>query len=258
MPLFAAMGGPLLTLYNIPTTLWYTHRSRTRQLEAALRLSRRVVTAVPDSFPIPSPRVRAIGHGVDTDFYTPPPQPAEQARVVHVARLTPIKHQHVLLQAAAPLGCEVVLVGGVPDGYDDAYSHRLRALADELGMTERVVFAGAQTPEQVRAWYHSATAAVNLSPPGLFDKAALESMACAVPTVVSSTAFRPVTGAHDVLHLPAPGDVEALRSRLRDLLGQDTATRRRIGEELRAGVEQQHSLHALVPKLLRVLDGQEP
>jgi hypothetical protein len=38
---------------------------------------------------------------------------------VQVARLTDIKHQHIILEAAHDLDCEVVFVGDIPDGYDD-------------------------------------------------------------------------------------------------------------------------------------------
>ncbi|MEP7293917.1 MAG: hypothetical protein ABI835_19165, partial [Chloroflexota bacterium] len=51
MPLFAMMGAPLLR--GIPITLWYTHRQRHRTLQLATAVSHRVVSAVPDSFPLP-------------------------------------------------------------------------------------------------------------------------------------------------------------------------------------------------------------
>src|SRR5690606_41393536 len=63
-----------------------------------------------------------------------------------------------------------------------------------LGISHRVTFTGGLLSGQVRDWYRRASVAVNLSPPGLFDKAALESMACGVPTVVSSRAFDALPG----------------------------------------------------------------
>jgi glycosyltransferase involved in cell wall biosynthesis len=257
-PLFAALGAPLLALRGVPITTWYTHRERTRQLEWATRFSYRVVSAVPSSFPISTPKLRPLGHGIETDFFTPSPYIAARPRIVQVARLTAIKHQHILLQAAQPLDCEVVLVGDLPDGYGDEYKKRLHALVDELGMRARVIFAGAQTPEQVRVWYQSAAAAVNLSPAGLFDKAALESMSCAVPTLVSNQAFAPLLGAyHEQLLVSAPDDVEGVRERLRGLLALSGTQREQIGQHLRGQVIAQHSLQALIRKLICVMHSGE-
>ncbi|MBK8030925.1 MAG: hypothetical protein IPK17_15840 [Chloroflexi bacterium] len=68
-PLFALMSAPLLRPLNVPITLWYTHRQRHRTLEWATQVSRRVVTASPDSFPIATPKLRVLGHGIDTEFF---------------------------------------------------------------------------------------------------------------------------------------------------------------------------------------------
>jgi glycosyltransferase involved in cell wall biosynthesis len=261
MPLFAAMGAPLLTLRGVPVTTWYTHRARNQQVIWAERLSYRVVSAVPSSFPVDTPKLRAIGHGIDTGFFHPADtSPAGNLpQVVQVARLTDIKHQHVLLQAAEPLRCEIVFVGDIPDGYDDSYKKRLQRLVDDLGMRDRVTFAGAQPADRVRDFYQQATVAVNLSPPGLFDKAALESMACAVPTLVSNPAFQPLTGDHtDLLQVSAPDAVDEVRLRLKGLLAYSGAGRARIGADLREAVVAQHSLAALVRRLIQVMHTGEP
>lgn len=98
MPLFAVMGTPLLR--GIPITLWYTHRQAHRTLQLATAVSHRVVTAAPDSFPLPTDKLRVIGHGIDTDFFAPADHdPADNLYIVHVARLMPIKHQATLIRA---------------------------------------------------------------------------------------------------------------------------------------------------------------
>lgn len=256
MPLFAALGGPLLSARGVRTTLWYTHRQRTRQLELGLRFSHRAVTAVESSFPIRSAKVRALGHGIDTDVYSPQVYtPANRPRIVYVARLTPIKHQHVLLRALQHLPeAEVVLIGDVPDGFDESYHSQLRQMVQAMSIAERVTFAGAQTPQQILRWYASASAAVNLAPVGLFDKAPLESMAAGVPTIVSNPAFANVTGTHQaLLHIGHPEDVAGLAERLRRLIALSHADRATIGQDLRAAVVAHHSLPRLIARLVNVL-----
>lgn len=283
MPLFATMGAPLLNLCGVPITLWYTHRQVSRVLQWAERVSYRVVTAAPDSFPIPTDKLRVLGHGIDTDYFHPHPAQvtpidplATDTRprlsrtqemvvvkggyVVQVARLMPIKHQETLMHAVERLDdARIVLVGGSPQDVDDGYEHRLRNLANGLNLGARAVFAGAQPLELVREYYRRALVAVNLSPPGLFDKAALESMAIGLPTIVANPAFDPLLGEHtDLLRVASPDDVDGLTTRLQRLLAMSAAEREAIGTTLRQRVVEAHSLDGLIARLTNVLRTGEP
>jgi glycosyltransferase involved in cell wall biosynthesis len=253
-PLFAALAGIPLWLFRVKLTTWYTHRQLNQQLIWATRFSYRIVSAVPSSFPIKTPKLRAIGHGIDTDFYAPLAiEKASPPRLVYVARLTEIKNQHILLEAAKELPIEIVLVGDIPDGFEDSYKQKLLALVEDLDIKEKVIFAGAQSPEEVILYYNSATLALNLSPEGLFDKAALESLACGLPTIVSNPAFTPLLGEHTFLNIPAPDDIPALRESIKKVLALNLEEREIMGQLLRKRVIAEHSLEALVKKLISVL-----
>ncbi len=291
MPLFAVMGAPLLM--GIPIVVWYTHRQRHRTLEWAERVSSRVVTAASDSFPIPSDKVRVLGHGIDTEFFSPPhlrplpdfsegkkaapdsaPAPTRELTdgegksgappcasmkrsIVQVARLMPIKQQAALIRALVDLPeARAIFVGDVPPETDVGYRAELEALARDLGVADRVTFAGNQPSAAVRDFYRQASAAVNLSPAGLFDKAALESMAMEVPTLVISPAFCPSLGKYaDWLLIDPP---ESLTARLSRILALSQAERQAMGAELRANVVAQHSLDQLIARLVSVLNTGEP
>jgi glycosyltransferase involved in cell wall biosynthesis len=180
--------------------------------------------------------------------------------IVHVARLMPIKHQATLLRAIADVpDAHAVLVGDVPLEQDTSYRNQLEQLVDDLGIGDRVTLTGSQPPEVVRDWYRRAAVAVNLSPAGLFDKAALESMAVGVPTIVSNPAFVSLLGDEaPFLCIPAPDDDGALAERLKALLELSEAERTAIGERLRKRVVAAHSLEALIPRLIHVLTTGEP
>ncbi|MBL8130690.1 MAG: glycosyltransferase family 4 protein [Anaerolineae bacterium] len=258
MPLFALMGAPLLAVFRVPQTLWYTHRQAHRVLRWATRVVRRVVTAAPDSFPIPTGKLRVVGHGIDTTAFTPAlSSGVESPVIVQVARLMPIKRQPSLIRALARMkqvGARLVFVGGVPPEQSADYQRDLERLVADLGLSARVRFAGDQDREGVIANLRSATVAVNLSPPGLFDKAALESMACALPTVVSSPAFRPLLGEWDpLLRVEPPEDDAALAERLDALLALPDIERRQIGDALRARVQAAHGLEGLIDRVVSVL-----
>jgi glycosyltransferase involved in cell wall biosynthesis len=151
-----------------------------------------------------------------------------------------------------------VFVGDVPPDIDESYRVELETLARELGVAEQVTFAGSLPPEGVRDQFRCASAAVNLSPAGLFDKAALEAMAVGVPTVVASEAFDDVTGGDARLRIPAPDDNAALASCLRELLALPEAERRTLGAKLRERVVAAHSLDGLIARLVSVLNTGEP
>jgi phosphatidyl-myo-inositol dimannoside synthase len=76
-----------------------------------------------------------------------------------VARLVPHKGQDVAIQALASLSPEVryLIVGKGPDEL------RLRAVAASCGVTDRVIFAGALTDEEIAEAYATATVYVGLS-----------------------------------------------------------------------------------------------
>lgn len=262
MPLFAAMGSPLLKPRRVPIVLWYTHRQAHRTLQLALKVSDYVVTAAADSFPLRTPKLRVLGHGIDTDFFRPGTATngaTPRDYVVQVARLMPIKHQATLIRALAEMReagkmAYAVLVGDVPAGQSDSYRRELQQLAADLRVSEQVIFAGSQTPDGVRDWLRRSSVAVNLSPAGLFDKAALESMAVGVPTVVSSSAFDPLLGDYTpLLRLNSPEDHAGLASHLQTLLAFNPIQRAVLSSALRSRVTAAHSLDSLIPRLVSVL-----
>ena len=296
MPLFAALGGPLLRARAVPIVLWYAHRQPTIQLRLGLAMSRRAVTSVRTSFPLETDKLRVIGQGIDTDFYAPFPHPKSLPQseggtspltleqqspfppggtppvsrggfsggpgagdggnplVLQVARLAAVKHQATTIKAVALTDARLTLVGGVQAGYPIAYQRELQDLSAALGIEDRCAFTGDLPADEVREWNRRATIAVNTSPVGLFDKSALESMACGLPTVVCNPAFAPLLGDYrDLLLIGGPDDVDGLRDRLERLLALPAAERARIGQTLREGVQREHSLARLIERLLAVL-----
>jgi len=257
MPLFALMGAPLLI--GVPITLWYAHRQAHLLLRLATAVSYRAVTSVEPSFPMKTDKLRVVGQGIDTDFFSPDSSaPAIPPVIVHVARLMPIKHQATLIRALADVpDAQAVFVGDVPPDVDPVYRRELEALVHDLNLADRVIFAGNQLPEGVRDWDRRATIAVNLSPIGLFDKGALEGMAVGIPTIVGSSAFDDVV--EDArLKVSDLDDAAGLAAKLNALLALPEAERRSLGAQLRQSVIVAHSLDHLIGRLVNVFNTGEP
>ena len=174
--------------------------------------------------------------------------------VVQVARLAAVKHQATTIQAVAGIEARLALIGGAQPDAPRSYEGELRALIQRQGLAERCQLVGDAPAAEVLQWYRRASVAVNMSPVGLFDKAALESMACGVPTVVCNPAFAPLLGEYGSLLLTAgPEDARGLRERLARLMEMSDAERAAIGAVLRANVLREHSLPAMVERLMAVL-----
>ncbi len=249
MPLFVVMGAPFLKVWRIPVTLWYAHPARHRQVEWGARLSRRVITSVTDSFPIPVPHLRVIGQGINTDFWTLADPASETDSILYVSRLMPIKHQMTLIRAFAkdPKG-KVILIGD-PMGAVE-YRQSLEDMAHALDIYELVEFTGAKPPAQIRDDLHTALLAVNLTPQGSFDKTGLESMACGIPTIVANPSYEAVLGEYrEQLLIDDSDDIEGLAERIEYLRSLTTEERRAIGLRQRELVIQYHSFKQLINRI---------
>src|SRR6188472_4116362 len=82
-PIYAVLAGPLVRPLGVPLVLWFTHWRRSRLLEAAERASTAVMSVDERSFPLPSSKLRAIGHGIDLDeFPCSPPRVGDGMRLL--------------------------------------------------------------------------------------------------------------------------------------------------------------------------------
>ena len=139
-----------------------------------------------------SDRVSIVPCGVDTSEFTPdgPVAPrSDRARLLVLGRLVERKGQDDAVRAlrAVP-GAELVVVGGpVPDEVDaDPEVRRLRALAAEAGVADRLVFTGAVARADVPAWIRSADVVLAVPWYEPFGITPLEAMACGRPVVATA------------------------------------------------------------------------
>ncbi len=255
--LFAA---PWARLRRKPLLLWYTHRQTSLELRLATALASHVLTAAPGSFPLNTPKLRVMGHGIDTaDFPTPQPE-ASPPEIVMIGRLARIKRQDWLLRAASLVAAEagnqpfrVRLIGGAVEHELD-YPAQLRTLAETLDPPPPVEFVGPLPHREALAALAQSAIAVNLSPPGLFDKGALEPMFAGKPAVVTNPDFLPLLGDDaDRLYLPDDASDAALAERLAALLALTPDERAAIGAGLRERAQAAHSLDGLMDRIVALM-----
>lgn len=175
---------------------------------------------------------------------------------VCVARIDPIKQHNVLLHAIAiarTMGTEVaaLMVGSQSIGEDD-YGSNLRKLANDLGIADRVVWAGHQ--DDVRPWLATADVAVLPSKKEAAGLALAEAGAAGLPLIGSNVGGIPelvrdgVTGF--TFHPERP---EELAQKL-VLLARDTKLRSELGrnaQELAQSMFDSRKLDDQWKKILR-------
>ncbi|MCA1675854.1 MAG: glycosyltransferase family 4 protein, partial [Actinobacteria bacterium] len=140
--------------------------------------------------------------------------------VLFVSSLWPYKNCEGLLRAFAAAGAELggrqlVIVG---PGRDVAYVTELRALADELGIAEDIVWVGGVPLEETVHFYRAADVFVYPSLNETFGLPLLEAMACACPVVTSNTSAMPETAGGAAL-LADPTDPESIAGAMVEACG---------------------------------------
>ncbi|TFV61794.1 UNVERIFIED_ORG: glycosyltransferase family 1 protein [Bacillus sp. AZ43] len=173
-------------------------------------------------------RVSVVPCGVDTAVFTPrgPVAPrGQRKRLLVLGRLVERKGQDDAVRAlrAVP-DAELVVVGGPrADAVDaDPEVRRLRAIAAEAGVADRLVFAGSVARDDVPAWIRSADVVLAVPWYEPFGITPLEAMACGRPVVATA-----VGGLQDSVvdgvtgDLVPPRDPERLGEVLAALLADD-------------------------------------
>src|SRR5215213_6395343 len=171
-------------------------------------------------------RITVVPCGVDIARFTPDgpaePRRPDRHRLVIACRLVERKGVgNVITALAAVPDAELHVAGGPDAGGLDAEPEvkRLRALAAELGVGDRVVFRGRVGRDAMPALLRSADAVVSVPWYEPFGIVPLEAMACGVPVVASAvggmidSVVDGVTG----IHVP-PRDPDRLAEALGALL----------------------------------------
>jgi len=240
-PIYAVLAAPLVRPLRIPLVLWFTHWRASRLLRLAERVSSAVASVDERSFPLPSRKVRAIGHGIDLDeFPCAEPRPDGVLRVLALGRYSPAKGLETMLRALAQVDdARLVVHGPALTEYERSHRGELLRLAAELGLVGRVHLEDAVPRGQVPKLLAENDLLVNNMRAGAPDKVVYEAGAACLPVVASNPVF-------DTLLDPewrfARDDPAELAARVRAFAGVPREERAEIGRVLHERVAQDHSV----------------
>ncbi len=238
IPLYVLLGAPLARPLGVPVALWYSHPCRHPLVPRAERLASVVLSVDEASFPFPSRKLRAIGHGIDLAEWPllPERDPDGVLRVAVLGRYSRIKRIETILRATALVGASVEAHGELGLGDSAGERERLRALG--LGAELGDALPRERVPEALAR----ADVLVNATEGPSADKVVYEAAASGLAAIASSPVFA------DVLpeELRFDGGVEELAERLR-------ALERRRYPELRERVAERHSVEHWADAVLAAL-----
>lgn len=237
---------------------------------AALRLPRRIIVdgaAIKEQLPATlKSRISIVHNGVDTNVFRPGRDGStvrqelgisqDQLVIGHAGRITPWKGQHYLIEAFARIANEhsnaMLLLAGSPVFDNDAYERRLRSMAFEFGLQDRVKFAGYRhdLPNVLAAMDIFAFTSVEKDTSPL---ALLSAMSTGLPIVAFDIeGVRELIDCDESLMLVPVGDPNELGRTLRELIS-DQERRSRLAQCARRAAETKFSLKQFVNQIEAVL-----
>jgi len=253
-----ALAGPRLRLAGIPMVLWYAHPANSLTLRAAAMFANRIVTSLPGSFPFPSPKLRVIGQGVDTEQFAPGAEPAKlsQFTVLYAGRFSPVKDLATLVQGFAQfrdttgLDARLRLVGQPMTQADRRYFDVIERLILDLGLDENVERDGAIPFTAMPDQYRTASVMVNLTGIGSGDKVALEAMSSGLPCVLCNPDFSADLGPlRSMLEFRA-GEPASLAESLSLVARATEDERASLCHQVRQMVVERHGMQQLITRIL--------
>jgi glycosyltransferase involved in cell wall biosynthesis len=257
-PIYAVLAAPLARPVGTRVLLWYTHWRASRLLQAAERLSNAVLTVDRRTFPLASPKVRPIGHGIDLDEFpcTERSHPSD-LRAVALGRYSEAKGLETVLRAvrlALDDGLDLRLEVHGPALTPEERAHRgeLERLVSELDLGKRVRLGHAILRSEVPGLFERADVLVNNMRAGATDKVVYEACASCLPALASNPAF-------DTLLDPElrfdRNDPRELADRLAGLARLSTDERQALGAKLRERVAASHSVHSWAAAVVEAAQG---
>jgi glycosyltransferase involved in cell wall biosynthesis len=253
VPELAVLAAPGARARRVPVLFWYTHWHAGRMHALATHSVQRVLSVDRASFPIDTPKLRAIGHAIDVDRFSPGPDSAGEGRLqlLAVGRTARWKGLSTLLEALALVraeGVDAKLEIRGPSLTADEEAHRaelVERVASDAGLNGAVRILDAVPRAQMPGLLAAATAVVSPNEPrsgSTFDKAVFEAAACARPVISTNTDFAPLLGNLPLSLLARPRDPRSLAAAISGVVQAEPAVRAETGAELRRRVVRDHSL----------------
>ena len=260
-PIYLVLAAPLAKPLRVPLLIWYTHWTCDRTLRLATRLCDRALSVEVRSYPMRSPKVRGIGHGIDTREFSPGEGAGRdgELRLLALGRTSPSKGFMTLLRGIRRaqedgLTARVDLRGPSTTAEEREHRDLLEREISGNGLRDRVTLAEPVPRSEVPALIRGYDAVVNptrgQTSGGALDKVVYEAAACAVPVIACNPHFDEFLGELPVELRFASDDADDLARVLRAFAESSAEARLETGRELRRRVERGHSVDSWADRVV--------
>lgn len=256
-PVFAVLAAPLARPLRVPVVLWYTHWHASPTLRVAARLVNAIVSVDRRSFPLDSPKVHAIGHGIDVaEFECASRESHEGLSALALGRYSEAKGLDTVLRAlrlTLDRGLDVRLEAHGPalNYAERAQRAELERLAAELELGDRAVLGNAVPRRELPALFARSDVLVNNMRAGAPDKVVYEAAASCLPVLASNPVFDSLLPGDARFEREDPASLADALARFADV---DPAARAERGQALREQVERDHSVEHWAERLIDVVE----
>ena len=234
IPLYVVLAAPLVRTTRTPLLLWYTHWKASPTLRMAERLATAVISVDRRSFPLSSPKVRPIGHGIDVSEFECGARSSDgSVRALVLGRYSPAKGIDTILRGVQQVdGVKVELHGAALNALERDHRRELERHGIPLG--------DAVPRAALPALFARADVLVNNMEAGAPDKVVYEAAASCLPVLASNPVFDELFSGYPLLF--ERDSAESLAERLRWFASLGAEDRAAIGRTLRERVARSHSV----------------
>jgi glycosyltransferase involved in cell wall biosynthesis len=254
-PEYIVLGGYFFKKWHKKVSLWYAHRSDTYKLRRALNYVDYVFTVSGDSFMLPTPKLRAMGHGIDVDAFKPRiKEESTHLRIATVGRIANSKHIIEMLGVLNELylrkeNFEFSIIGSPLTDTEKEYAVKLSEVIEKAPWKKNVHLLGPMAHVDLPDFLNTQDVFFNFASTGNMDKAGLEALASGMPLLATNPQFEPMLAPYG-LYVPGMDPVVCADALLAFFERPDQPA---ILATLRNKVVAEHSLSSLIPRILSTL-----
>ena len=253
-PVFAVLAAPLARPLRVPVVLWYTHWHASPTLRVAARLVNAIVSVDRRSFPVDSPKLHPIGHGIDlAEFECVSGESHKGLTALALGRYSEAKGVDVVLRAlrvALDRGLDLRLEvhGPALNDAERAQRKELERLVAELELGDRALLGEAVPRRELPALFARSDVLVNNMRAGAPDKVVYEAAASCLPVLASNPVFDTLLEDDERFERDDPASLADAFARF------DRSARAERGGALREQVERDHSVEHWAERLIDVVE----
>lgn len=255
--IYVILGGLLWRLWNKQIILWYAHGSVPVLLRFATFFAHRVCTSTSQGLRLKTPKKRVVGQGIDLnlfDFHAH--RTGDELNLVTVGRISPVKDLETIIDAVSVMHkneahCLLSVVGDAETPSQHTYKHTLIERVKNREIESFVTWKGSQSHAEIANIVGSADVFIHASRTGSLDKVVLEALAVGtLPVTCDPTLAEDLPEDLKRVCCVPQGDVQAYVRALMFIRALSDEESDRLREKGREYVQHNHSLSALIPKIL--------